>query len=182
MQQIIHFEELILEDKNEYVGTWSSFRQDEETFLGLVSVIELVFINKAPPNPERIMSMQEKLNQFSKNDVWDLIPRPKGKPIIGTKWVFINKLNEQGDMERNKVELVAWGHSQQEGIDYTETFAPLTMLRLICLLISFVINLNIILYHTDVKSAFLNGCITKKCMFINLLVLKITKKIIMFTN
>jgi len=55
--------------------------------------------------------------------VWDLVPKPQQKNIIGTKWVFINKLNEQGELIRNKARLVAQGYSQQEGIDYTKTFA-----------------------------------------------------------
>ncbi|MCI36051.1 putative reverse transcriptase (RNA-dependent DNA polymerase), partial [Trifolium medium] len=54
---------------------------------------------------------------------WDLVPKPKGKHIIGTRWVFRNKLNEQGEVVRNEARLVAQGYSQQEGIDYNETFA-----------------------------------------------------------
>jgi len=63
--------------------------------------------------------MQEELNQFQRNDVWDLVPKPSQKNIIGTKWVFRNKLNEPGEVTRNKARLVAQGYSQQEGIDYT---------------------------------------------------------------
>ncbi|MCI61144.1 hypothetical protein A2U01_0082401, partial [Trifolium medium] len=58
--------------------------------------------------------MQEELNQFTRNDVWDLVPRPKGQHVIGTRWVFRNKLNEQGEVVRNKARLVAQGYSQQE--------------------------------------------------------------------
>ncbi|MEX5533457.1 reverse transcriptase domain-containing protein, partial [Pseudomonas syringae] len=76
---------------------------------------------------------------------------------IGTKWVFRNKLNEKGEVVRNKARLVAQGYSQQEGIDYTETFAPVARLEAIRLLISFSVNHNIILHQMDVKSAFLNG-------------------------
>ena len=78
--------------------------------------------------------MQEELNQFQRNDVWDLVPKHSQKNIIGTKWVFRNKLNEQGEVTRNKAKLVAQGYSQQEGIDYTETFAPVPRLEAIRLL------------------------------------------------
>ena len=73
--------------------------------------------------------MQDELNQFKRNDVWDLVPKPGHKNIIGTKWVFRNKLNEQGEVIINKARLVAQGYSQQEGIDYTETFAPVARLE-----------------------------------------------------
>src|ERR1043165_1650633 len=106
--------------------------------------------------------MEEELNQFSKNDVWDLVPKPRGFNIIGTKWVFRNKLNEQGEVVRNKARLVAQGYSHQEGIDYNETFTSVARLESIRLLISFAIQNNITLYQMDVKSAFLNGYIEEE--------------------
>jgi hypothetical protein len=51
--------------------------------------------------------MKEELDQFAKNDVWDLVPKPKGTHVIGTKWVYRNKLNEKGEVVRNKARLVA---------------------------------------------------------------------------
>jgi len=59
-----------------------------------------------------ILTMQEELNQFQGNDVWDLEHKPQQKNIIGTKWVFRNKLNEQGEVVRNKARLVAKEYSQ----------------------------------------------------------------------
>ena len=94
--------------------------------------------------------------------MWDLVPKPQQKNIIGTKWVFINKLNEQGEVVRNKARLVAQGYSQQEGIDYTETFAPVARLETIRLLLSYADDHGIILYQMDVKSAFLNGVISEE--------------------
>ncbi|MCI47595.1 putative reverse transcriptase (RNA-dependent DNA polymerase), partial [Trifolium medium] len=88
--------------------------QDEETLLGLVSITEPTSIDAALQDPEWILAMQEELNQFTKNDVWDLVPKPKGKHIIVTRRVFRNKLNKQGEVVRNKARLVAQGYSQQE--------------------------------------------------------------------
>ena len=65
---------------------------------------------------------QEELDQFQKNDVWKLVELPKGKKVVGTKWVFKNKLDEAGKVVKNKARLVAKGYSQQEGIDYTKTY------------------------------------------------------------
>ena len=109
-----------------------------------------------------ILAMQEELNQFQRSYVWDLVPKPQQKNIIETKWVFRNKLNEQGEVVRNKARFIAQGYSQQEGIDYTETFAPVARLEAIRLLLSYAVNHDIILYQMDVKSAFLNGVISEE--------------------
>jgi hypothetical protein len=106
--------------------------------------------------------MEEELNQFTKIDVWNLVQKPKGVHVIVTKWIFRSKLNEKGEIVRNKARLVAQGNSQQEGIDYTETFAPVARLEAIRILISFSVNQKIILHQMDVKSAFLNGYISEE--------------------
>ena len=51
--------------------------------------------------------------------------------MIGLKWVFRNKLDEHGIIVRNKARLVVKGYNQQEGIDYTEKFAPVARLEAI---------------------------------------------------
>src|ERR1044072_177118 len=157
-----HPEDQILGNKNAPVGTRSAFRTSEENLLSLVSLIEPTSIDEALLDKDWVLATEEELNQFSKNDVWDLVKKPKGVHVIGTKWVFRNKLNEKGEVIRNKARLVAQGYSQQEGIDYTETFAPVARLEAIRLLISFFMNHDIILYQMDVKSAFLNGYISEE--------------------
>jgi len=122
-------------------------------------MIEPTKVDEALVDDGWILAMQDELNQFKRNDVWDLVPKPEHKNIIGTKWVFRNKLNEQGEVIINNARLVAQGYSQQEGIDYTETFAPVARLEAIRLLLSNAVNHNITLYQMDVKSAFFNGVI-----------------------
>ncbi|KAK2410370.1 putative mitochondrial protein [Trifolium repens] len=156
-----HPEELILGNKNSPRKTRSNFR-DEESLFGLVSLIEPKTTNEALSDDAWIVAMEEELNQFKRNDVWDLVPKPKNKNIIGTKWVYRNKLNEQGEVTRNKARLVAQGYSQQEGIDFTETYGPVARLEAIRLLLSYAINNGITLYQMDVKSAFLNGVISEE--------------------
>ena len=68
--------------------------------------------------------MQEELDQFERNEVWELVPRPNDQSVIGTKWVYRNKMDENGIIIRNKARLVAQEYNQQKGIDYEETFAP----------------------------------------------------------
>jgi len=130
--------------------------------IGLLSVIEPTTVDEALSGDRWIIVMQEELNQFQRNDVWDLVPKPQQKNIIGIKWVFKNKLNEQGEVVRNKGRLVAQGYSQQEDIDYIETFAPVVRLKAISLLQSYAVNHGIILYQMGVKSAFLNGVISEE--------------------
>jgi len=74
--------------------------------IGLLSVIELPTVDEALSDDGWILAMQEELNWFQRNDVWDLVPKPSKKKIIGTKWVFRNKLNEQGEVTRNQAILV----------------------------------------------------------------------------
>lgn len=90
-----------------------------------------------------------------------MVPRPYPKKIIGTKWVFRKKLNEQGEVVRNKALLVAQGYSQQEGINFSEIFAHVARFEAIRLLLSYDLNHNIILYQMGVKSACLNEVISE---------------------
>ena len=62
--------------------------------------------------------MNEELDQIEKNKTWELAPRPKNKNAIGTKWVFKNKVNEDGEVIRNKDRLVCKGYAKVEGIDF----------------------------------------------------------------
>ncbi|KAG7533536.1 Zinc finger CCHC-type superfamily [Arabidopsis thaliana x Arabidopsis arenosa] len=104
----------------------------------------------------------EELNQFTRNDVWDLVPRPAHVNVVGTKWIFKNKIDESGNVVRNKARLVARGYSQVEGVDFDETFAPVARLESIRLLLGIACVLKIKLHQMDVKSAFLNGLLKEE--------------------
>ena len=73
--------------------------------------------------------MNEELDHIEKNETWELVPRPKDKNVIGTKWVFKNKFNQDGQVIRNKARLVCKGYAQVEGIDFEETYAPVEILE-----------------------------------------------------
>jgi hypothetical protein len=104
-----------------------------------------------------INAMQEELAQFERLCVWELVQRPSNANIIGTKWIFRNKMDEDGKVIRNKARLVAQGYAQIEGIDFEETFAPVARLESIRILLSMACVLNMKLFQMDVKTAFLNG-------------------------
>nr|GEZ70871.1 copia protein [Tanacetum cinerariifolium] len=105
--------------------------------------------------------MQEELNQFITNNVYDLVPHHNCTTIIGTKWVYRNKLDENDVVSRNKARLVAQGYNQQEGFDYDETYDPVARLESIRILLAYACALDFKLFQMDVKSAFLNGYINE---------------------
>ena len=84
----------------------------------------------------------------------ELEERPKDARVIGTKWVFRNKKDDQSKVVRNKARLVAKGFSQVEGLDFCETFAPVARLEAIRILLSYVSSHDIKLFQMDVKSDF----------------------------
>jgi hypothetical protein len=63
--------------------------------------------------------MQEELNNFKRNEVWSMVPRPK-QNVVGTMWVFRNKQDEHGVVTRNKARLVAKGYAQVAGLDFKD--------------------------------------------------------------
>jgi hypothetical protein len=95
--------------------------------------------------------------RLKKNQTWKLVPRPKNKNVIGTKWVYKNKMNENGEVIGNKSRLVCKGYALVEGVDYEETFAPMAILEAINMFLTFSSYKKFKVYQMDVKSTFLNG-------------------------
>jgi hypothetical protein len=120
------------------------------------------FVEPTLGDPDWILAMQEELNNFTRNQVWELVERPKNKNVIGTKWVYQNKQDEHGIVVKNKARLVAKGYCQVEGMYYGETFALVARLEAICILLAYASNHKMKLFQMDVKSAFLNGFINEE--------------------
>jgi hypothetical protein len=125
-----------------------------------VSSLEPLKVEEALDDSDWVMAMQEELNNFTRNEVWSLVERPK-QNVIGTKWVFRNKQNEHGVVTKNKARLVAQGFTQIEGLNFGETYAPIARLESIRILLAFAIHHDFKLYQMDMKSAFLNGPISE---------------------
>ena len=122
--------------------------------VAFLSHIEPKNIKEASTDENWLIAMQEELNQFERNDIWDLVPRPSDQSVIGTKWVFKNKAYEQGNNTRNKAKLVAHRYNQEEGIDYEETFAPVARLEAIRILLAYACFHNFKLYQRMLKVLF----------------------------
>ena len=101
--------------------------------------------------------MEEEHEQIEKDNTWDLVPRPKDKNVIGTKWIFKNKLNENGDVIRNKARLFCKGYAQQKGIDFEETFAPIARLEATRMFLALSSFQKFKVFQMDMTFAFLNG-------------------------
>ncbi|GKB29150.1 retrovirus-related pol polyprotein from transposon TNT 1-94, partial [Tanacetum coccineum] len=127
--------------------TLRSQAQDKSNFFCFLSTIEPKNINKALKDESWVIAMQEELNQFVANDVWELVQ---------------NKLDKNGVVSRNKARLVAQGYNQQEGIDYDKTYAPVARLESIRILLAYACALYFKLFQMDVNSAFLNGFINEE--------------------
>nr|GFB27454.1 retrovirus-related Pol polyprotein from transposon TNT 1-94 [Tanacetum cinerariifolium] len=97
-----------------------------------------------------------------KSSVRTRVPRPEGKTVIKTKWIFKNKKDESSLVIQNKARLVAVGYSQQEGIDYDETFAPVARIEAIHLFLAYATHKDFTIYQMDVKTVFLNGILKEE--------------------
>ncbi|XP_074326749.1 putative mitochondrial protein AtMg00820 [Apium graveolens] len=81
---------------------------------------------QSPNSQKWIDAMNEEMQSIKDNDVWDLIELPKGSKPIGCKWVFKTKRDSSGNIERYKARLVAKGLTRKRGVDYNETFSPVS--------------------------------------------------------
>lgn len=98
---------------------------------------------------------RKKMEALLKNDTWTLVTLPKGKNLVGCKWVIKHKAN--GLIEQYKARLVAKGYIQTYEVDYQENFSPVAKLNTIRILLSPAANLELPLHQFDVKNAFLHN-------------------------
>eukprot|EP01018_Ginkgo_biloba_P000839 Gb_33741 [translate_table: standard] len=101
--------------------------------------------------------MEAEFDALVRNYTWTLMELPLDKDVIGTKWIYKTKYKSNRSIEKNKERLVAKGYAQQEGVDYTKTFAPVAKMDTIRTVLVLVAQHGWIIYQMDVKSAFLNG-------------------------
>ncbi|KAM0893325.1 hypothetical protein ACQ4PT_025194 [Festuca glaucescens] len=107
-------------------------------------------------------AMVDEMRSMSRNKVWDLEEIPKGAKTVGCKWVYKTKCDSRGNVERYKARLVAKGFTQREGIDYNETFSPVSCKDSFRIIMALVAHYDLELHQMDVKTAFLNGDLEEK--------------------
>nr|GEX53078.1 retrovirus-related Pol polyprotein from transposon TNT 1-94 [Tanacetum cinerariifolium] len=176
---------IVLVDNNPFVNVFASEPQSEASSSGDISSTESPYVSqtlyhlnkwsKDHPldnvigNPSRRVSTRKQLatdalwclyslsHEFDQLQVWELVPQPDCVMIIVLKWIYKVKLDEYGDVLKNKARLVTKGYRQEEGIDFEESFAPVARIEAICIFIANAASRNMSIYQMDVKKAFLNG-------------------------
>nr|GEX25672.1 retrovirus-related Pol polyprotein from transposon TNT 1-94 [Tanacetum cinerariifolium] len=167
VDEIVNVKESKNHPLNQVVGnlnqrTLRSQDQNHSDFFCFISTIEPKDVKEALKDESQVVAMQEELNKFVANDVWELVDLPISQSVIGTKWIFRNKLHENGIVSRNKARLAAQGYNRQEGIDYDETYAPVARLESTRIFLAIACANDFKLYQIDVKSAFLNDFINEE--------------------
>ncbi|OMO85296.1 Integrase, catalytic core [Corchorus capsularis] len=123
----------------------------------ILSVYEPKSYHEACLDPLWQAAMKEELNALEKTHTWDLVELPVGKSVVDCKWVYKVKTKSDGSVERYKARLVAKGFTQEYGIDYEETFAPVARMTSVRTLIAVASIRGWDMSQMDVKNAFLNG-------------------------
>ena len=106
--------------------------------------------------------MKEEFDALSKNHTWDLVTLPPGKSMVGCKWIYKIKTRSNGSIECYKTRLIVKGFTQEYGIDYEETFAPVARISSVRALLAVAAARKWGLFQMDVKNAFLTRNLSKE--------------------
>uniref|UniRef100_A0A2N9HNI8 Uncharacterized protein n=1 Tax=Fagus sylvatica TaxID=28930 RepID=A0A2N9HNI8_FAGSY len=148
--------------RSHQVSTLPSHLRDFHCFSAFATLHEPHTFREASSDPLWQQAMKEELDALLKTGTWDLVDLPAGKSAIGCKWVYKIKTRSDGTVDRYKARLVAKGFTQEYGIDYEETFAPVARLSSVRTLIAVSASRHWPLFQMDVKNAFLNGELTEE--------------------
>jgi len=103
------------------------------------------------------VACEDEIRNFQQMGVYDVVPWPKGRKVVGSKWVLRIKCGPDGQVQKYKACIVAQGFTQVEGLDYDQTFAPVVKLSTFRAILAIAIQQNLTIHQMDVKAAYLNG-------------------------
>jgi hypothetical protein len=160
-----------LRDAQEFVGApRTSVRQSRppQRYSGYMALMSDL-IDREPSSFQEASEQQvwrdamvEEHASIMKNDVWEVVPRPEGKSVVGSRWIYKIKHVADGSIEKFKARFMAKGFSQKEGVDYDETFASVARYTSIRVVISLAAEMGWQIHQMDVKTTFLNGVIEEE--------------------
>ncbi|RVX05650.1 Retrovirus-related Pol polyprotein from transposon TNT 1-94 [Vitis vinifera] len=130
---------------------------DYHCYTALATLYEPQTYREASTDPLWQIAMKEELDALTKNHTWDLVTLPPGQSVVGCKWIYKIKTRSDGSVERYKARLVAKGFTQEYGIDYEETFAPVARISSVRALLAVAAARKWDLFQMDVKNVFLMG-------------------------
>ncbi|GJU55421.1 retrovirus-related pol polyprotein from transposon TNT 1-94 [Tanacetum coccineum] len=126
-------------------------------FDAFLTSVEPKNFKQAMTEPSWIDAMQEEIHEFERLQVWELVSCPDKVMLIELKWIYKVKMDEFGGVLKNKARLVAQVFRKEEGINFEESFAPVSRIEAICIFVANAVNKNMTIFQMDVKTAFLNG-------------------------
>lgn len=125
--------------------------------LNVSSTYEPQYYHQAVHFPEWRQAMQLELAALELNNTWSIVPLPKDKHTIGCRWIYKVKYNSDGSIDKHKARLVAKGYTQQQGLDFLETFSPVAKLVTVKILLALAATQHWHLHQLDIHNAFLHG-------------------------
>lgn len=112
---------------------------------------------KSSDSDKWLNAMESEMKSLDKNNVWELVPLPKDRKLVDCRWVLGRKYNSDGKPDRYKARLVAKGFTQEYGLDYEETFAPVVHFNSLRLFLTLAVYFKMNVQQMDVVTAFLYG-------------------------
>jgi len=125
-------------------------------------VTEPSSFEEAVEDPAWVDAMVEEYDSIVRNSAWEIVPRPEGKSVVGSRWIYKVKQATDGSVEKYKARFVSRGFSQIEGIDYEETFSPVARYSSIRTILALSVHMGWHIHQMDVKIAFLNRVIEEE--------------------
>ena len=130
---------------------------DYHCYTALATLHEPQTFREASTDPLWQIAMKEEIDALTKNHTWDLVTLPPSQSVVGCKWIYKIKTRSDGSIERYKARLVAKGFTQEYGIDYEETFAPVARISSVRALLAVAAASKWDLFQMDVKMPSLMG-------------------------